>query len=148
MSCFSLSLSRLRSELKLTSEVSSTKNLAFGITHSVTYGTHFSLNRSLLLAVSPFGDPEAQAETLFSHSDAPYGLARRFSTLDHLTKGRVGFNLVSTYTSQTLQLLLWSSRSPSLRLPRRSPPTSTRQLETLALSSRLNMMSVTSELTR
>ncbi|ORY55556.1 luciferase-like domain-containing protein [Leucosporidium creatinivorum] len=29
--------------------------------------------------------------------DAPYALARRFSTLDHLTRGRVGFNLVTSY---------------------------------------------------
>lgn len=43
-----------------------TKNLAFGITHSVTY-------------------------------EAPYSLARRFSTLDHLTKGRIAFNIVTSY---------------------------------------------------
>jgi alkanesulfonate monooxygenase SsuD/methylene tetrahydromethanopterin reductase-like flavin-dependent oxidoreductase (luciferase family) len=30
-------------------------------------------------------------------ADAPYVLARRFSTLDHLTKGRVAFNIVTSY---------------------------------------------------
>jgi len=29
--------------------------------------------------------------------EQPYALARRFSTLDHLTKGRVGFNVVTSY---------------------------------------------------
>ena len=29
--------------------------------------------------------------------DAPYLLARRFSTLDHLTRGRVGWNIVTGY---------------------------------------------------
>lgn len=44
----------------------STKNLAFGVTHSVSY-------------------------------EAPYSLARRFSTLDHLTKGRIALNIVTGY---------------------------------------------------
>ena len=43
-----------------------TKNLAFGVTSSVSY-------------------------------EAPYSLARRFSTLDHLTKGRIGLNIVTGY---------------------------------------------------
>ena len=30
-------------------------------------------------------------------AEAPYTLARRFSTLDHLTKGRVAFNIVTSY---------------------------------------------------
>jgi alkanesulfonate monooxygenase SsuD/methylene tetrahydromethanopterin reductase-like flavin-dependent oxidoreductase (luciferase family) len=34
------------------------------------------------------------ASTSFEH---PYALARRFSTLDHLTKGRVGWNIVTSY---------------------------------------------------
>ena len=29
--------------------------------------------------------------------DSPYATARRFSTLDHLTKGRVGWNIVTSY---------------------------------------------------
>ncbi|KIM77132.1 hypothetical protein PILCRDRAFT_12306 [Piloderma croceum F 1598] len=43
-----------------------TKNLAFGVTASVSY-------------------------------EAPYSLARRFSTLDHLTKGRIAFNVVTGF---------------------------------------------------
>jgi len=43
-----------------------TKNLAFGVTSSVSY-------------------------------EAPYSLARRFSTLDHLTRGRIGLNIVTGY---------------------------------------------------
>jgi len=31
--------------------------------------------------------------------DAPYLFARRFSTLDHLTKGRVAVNVVTSYLS-------------------------------------------------
>lgn len=31
--------------------------------------------------------------------DAPYKLARKFSTLDHLTDGRVGWNVVTSYTN-------------------------------------------------
>ncbi|KAJ5692930.1 hypothetical protein N7462_002353 [Penicillium macrosclerotiorum] len=29
--------------------------------------------------------------------DAPYALARRFSTVDHLTRGRIGWNIVTSY---------------------------------------------------
>lgn len=29
--------------------------------------------------------------------DAPYALARRFSTVDHLTEGRVAWNIVTSY---------------------------------------------------
>lgn len=46
-----------------------TKNLAFGVTASVSY-------------------------------EAPYSLARRFSTLDHLTKGRIAFNIVTGYITR------------------------------------------------
>ncbi len=31
--------------------------------------------------------------------DAPYKLARKFSTLDHLTDGRIGWNVVTSYTN-------------------------------------------------
>jgi alkanesulfonate monooxygenase SsuD/methylene tetrahydromethanopterin reductase-like flavin-dependent oxidoreductase (luciferase family) len=34
------------------------------------------------------------ATTSYEH---PYALARRFSTLDHLTNGRVGWNVVTGY---------------------------------------------------
>jgi alkanesulfonate monooxygenase SsuD/methylene tetrahydromethanopterin reductase-like flavin-dependent oxidoreductase (luciferase family) len=29
--------------------------------------------------------------------EAPYALAKRFSTLDHLTKGRFGWNIVTSF---------------------------------------------------
>jgi FMN-dependent oxidoreductase (nitrilotriacetate monooxygenase family) len=35
--------------------------------------------------------------------EAPYLLARRFSTLDHLTKGRVGFNVVTGYLASAFR---------------------------------------------
>lgn len=34
------------------------------------------------------------SSTTYEH---PFSLARRFSTLDHLTKGRVGWNVVTSY---------------------------------------------------
>lgn len=68
-----------------------TKNLAFGITHSVTYGGFRSRDKPR--------EPDAERffclDTLIL--DPPYVLARRFSTLDHLTKGRVAFNVVTSY---------------------------------------------------
>lgn len=33
--------------------------------------------------------------------EQPYSLARRFSSLDHLTKGRVGWNVVTSYLEST-----------------------------------------------
>ena len=35
--------------------------------------------------------------TVNVHNEAPYSLARRFSTLDHLTRGRIGWNIVTGY---------------------------------------------------
>lgn len=35
--------------------------------------------------------------TVNVHNEGPYTLARRFSTLDHLTRGRVGWNIVTGY---------------------------------------------------
>ncbi|KAI9733926.1 MAG: hypothetical protein M1834_002581 [Cirrosporium novae-zelandiae] len=35
--------------------------------------------------------------TASTSADAPYLLAKRFSTLDHLTKGRIGWNIVTSY---------------------------------------------------
>lgn len=35
--------------------------------------------------------------TVNVHGEAPYGFARRFSTLDHLTGGRLGWNIVTGY---------------------------------------------------
>ena len=35
--------------------------------------------------------------TVNVHNEAPYTFARRFSTLDHLTRGRIGWNIVTGY---------------------------------------------------
>ena len=35
--------------------------------------------------------------TVNVHNEGPYSLARRFSTLDHLTRGRIGWNIVTGY---------------------------------------------------
>ncbi|RWZ52920.1 LLM class flavin-dependent oxidoreductase [Labedella phragmitis] len=58
----------------------------------------------------PVGDPIVQVSamahatehlgfgvTVASTYELPYALARRFSTLDHFTKGRVGWNVVTSY---------------------------------------------------
>lgn len=58
----------------------------------------------------PVGDPVVQVSamakatehlgfgvTVASTYELPYALARRFSTLDHFTKGRVGWNVVTSY---------------------------------------------------
>ncbi|WP_028934619.1 LLM class flavin-dependent oxidoreductase [Pseudonocardia spinosispora] len=42
------------------------------------------------------------ASTSYEH---PYALARRFSTLDHLTEGRVGWNLVTSYADSAARNL-------------------------------------------
>jgi long-chain alkane monooxygenase len=42
----------------------------------------------------------------------PYALARRFSTLDHLTKGRVGWNLVTSYSDSAARNLGTGSQVP------------------------------------
>lgn len=58
----------------------------------------------------PVGDPVVQVSamaqatehlgfgiTVASTYELPYALARRFSTLDHFTKGRIGWNVVTSY---------------------------------------------------
>lgn len=37
------------------------------------------------------------AVTVSTTYEAPYTLARRLSTLDHLTKGRIGWNIVTSF---------------------------------------------------
>jgi alkanesulfonate monooxygenase SsuD/methylene tetrahydromethanopterin reductase-like flavin-dependent oxidoreductase (luciferase family) len=39
----------------------------------------------------------AFAITSSTSFEAPYALAKRFSTLDHLTKGRFGWNIVTSF---------------------------------------------------
>lgn len=68
-----------------------TKNLTFGITHSVTYGEQGKEDVSSVMMA--LGSPTFWPRT----ADAPYALARRFSTLDHLTKGRIALNVVTSY---------------------------------------------------
>ena len=36
-----------------------------------------------------------RSPTVNVHNEAPYTFARRFSTLDHLTRGRIGWNIVT-----------------------------------------------------
>ncbi|RCK65004.1 Dimethyl-sulfide monooxygenase [Candida viswanathii] len=44
--------------------------------------------------------------TFLTMSEAPYHLARRLATLDHLTNGRVGWNVVSSYLASGARNLL------------------------------------------
>lgn len=44
--------------------------------------------------------------TFSTISEHPYHFARRLATLDHLTKGRVGWNIVSSYLNSTARQLL------------------------------------------
>lgn len=53
-----------------------------------------SLYISALAAVTQHLSFGVTASTTYEN---PYALARRFSTLDHLTNGRVGWNIVTTY---------------------------------------------------
>ncbi|RCK54348.1 Dimethyl-sulfide monooxygenase [Candida viswanathii] len=46
------------------------------------------------------------AVTSSTISEAPYHFARRLATLDHLTKGRVGWNIVSSYLDSSARNLL------------------------------------------
>ncbi|KAG5419106.1 hypothetical protein I9W82_002873 [Candida metapsilosis] len=46
------------------------------------------------------------AVTASTISEAPYHFARRLATLDHLTKGRVGWNIVSSYLDSASRNLL------------------------------------------
>ncbi len=44
--------------------------------------------------------------------DAPYLLARRFSTLDHLTRGRVGWNIVTGYLNSAARAMGLDAQFP------------------------------------
>ncbi|KAI5966910.1 uncharacterized protein KGF55_000319 [Candida pseudojiufengensis] len=46
------------------------------------------------------------AITFATISEAPYHFARRLATLDHLTKGRIGWNIVSSYLNTACKNLL------------------------------------------
>lgn len=53
----------------------------------------FTLISAMAAATSQLGFAVTAATTY----EQPYALARRFSSLDHLTKGRMGFNVVTSY---------------------------------------------------
>lgn len=66
----------------------------------------------------PLGDPVIQVSamahatehlgfgvTVAATYDQPYQLARRFSTLDHFTKGRIGWNVVTSYLNSAAKNL-------------------------------------------
>ena len=50
--------------------------------------------------------------TFSTISEAPYHFARRLATLDHLTKGRVGWNVVSSYLDSAARNLLQGEKLP------------------------------------
>lgn len=50
--------------------------------------------------------------TFSTISEAPYHFARKLATLDHLTKGRVGRNVVSSYLDSTARNLLQGEKLP------------------------------------
>lgn len=47
----------------------------------------------------------AFAITTSTSFEAPYVLARRFSTLDHLTDGRIGWNIVTSWNKAAFKAL-------------------------------------------
>lgn len=66
---------------------------------TITAGAQFPINDPLysipaLAAATENISFGVTASTTYEH---PYALARRFSTVDHLTKGRVGWNIVTSY---------------------------------------------------
>ena len=54
----------------------------------------------------------ASAVTGSTSYEHPYALARRFSTLDHLTNGRVGWNLVTSYSDSAARNLGTGQQTP------------------------------------
>ena len=69
------------------------------VSHAIEQGAQIPVNDPLQLAV-PISMATKHlgigitASTTFEH---PYTFARRLSTADHLTKGRVGWNIVTSY---------------------------------------------------
>jgi len=61
---------------------SATKSLGFGITASTTY------------------------------ESSPYALARKFSTLDHITRGRVGWNIVTSFLDSAAKAFGFDEQIP------------------------------------
>lgn len=66
---------------------------------TIPAGAQFPINDPLysLPAMAAATETIAFGVTASTTYDAPYALARRFSTVDHLTGGRVGWNIVTSY---------------------------------------------------
>ena len=47
-------------------------------------------------------------------SESPYHFSRRLATLDHLTKGRIGWNIVSSYLDSAARNLLNGGPLPDM----------------------------------
>ncbi|GAA0671786.1 LLM class flavin-dependent oxidoreductase [Streptomyces thermocarboxydovorans] len=73
----------------------------------------------------PINDPTVLISAMASHTrhlcfgvtesltyTAPYTLARRFSTLDHITRGRVGWNIVTSYNESAARNLGLGTQIP------------------------------------
>ncbi len=45
--------------------------------------------------------------TVSASYEQPYALARRFSSLDHLTNGRTAWNIVTSYLEGAARAALW-----------------------------------------
>ncbi|MGE0683049.1 MAG: LLM class flavin-dependent oxidoreductase [Candidatus Binatia bacterium] len=65
---------------------------------TLRYATQFPIHDALLVvpAMSVVTERLGFAVTATTTYDAPYLLARKLSTLDHLTKGRIGWNVVTS----------------------------------------------------
>jgi FMN-dependent oxidoreductase (nitrilotriacetate monooxygenase family) len=66
---------------------------------AIKTGTQFPVNDPLYLvpALSMATNNIGFGITVSTTYDVPYGLARRFATVDHLSKGRVAWNIVTSY---------------------------------------------------
>jgi alkanesulfonate monooxygenase SsuD/methylene tetrahydromethanopterin reductase-like flavin-dependent oxidoreductase (luciferase family) len=67
-----------------------TESVSFGITASTSYIRKSFYDQTVLPS---------------NHSVAPYILARQYSSLDHLTNGRVGWNIVTSHSNAAAQAM-------------------------------------------
>jgi FMN-dependent oxidoreductase (nitrilotriacetate monooxygenase family) len=74
------------------------------VREAVQFPVHDPL--SLVPALAASVDRLGFVVTASTTSEQPYLLARRFATLDHLTKGRIGWNIVTSDNQQALVKLL------------------------------------------
>ena len=84
---------------------------------NATYPSHY-LNRleplTLLSAVATHTTNIGRVATASSTYNSPFNLARRVASLDHISNGRAGWNVVTSFDSQVLEELR-TGRSPGLR---------------------------------